>query len=344
MAQSLLKGKHRDQVRTMLHGDVATFDDWEQKTVSSFPHTNLLHWHRQTPEWSCSAGIGLQNQLHCDGKEATYDSILCVVGATFRKYTHDALLRSFPKSHDPLWPSEPSVNWMDVVRKYTKDSHFEEVFASKATELRWLVTLLGDMHQPLHWLREHEYGKDVKISFQGQEHTLLEVWEDLLPQRLTSVPSQSSLDSAYAEHAAKWSHVVPTELFRDWARESAEVACKIYQGLEVNHADGSRGIPQRVELSEAAFQGWLELAQTMIQRGSERVAFVLLDLIEHRKHSIAHKLGRGLRHRHSHAWENFGTNLAIALFVVPTLVYALRWHERVGGLSIGRLLLKALKN
>lgn len=343
MAQSLLKGKHRDQVRTMLHGDVVDLSDWEQKTAGPYPHTNLLHWHRQTPEWTCSTGLGIQGKLHCDGKEASLDSILCVVGATFRKYAHDALLLAFPKSHDPLWPLEPGVNWMEVVQQYTTDDHFEKVFASKSTELRWLVTLLGDLHQPLHLLREHDYGRDITIVYQSQEHTLLSFWEDFIPAHLPPGPAQADLDSAYAEHSAAWSQKVPTDLFRDWAREAAEIACRVHQDLEVNHKDGTRTIGPKVELGEKVFLGWLKLAEEMTTRGAQRIAFVLLDLIEHRKHALAQKDGRGRRHRHIRYFHNFGTNLAIAAVLVPGLLAALRWHGRTGGPSLVRLLLRHLK-
>jgi len=340
IAEALLKGKHKDKVRTMLHKDLVDTAGWERDTLAKQPNTAVLHWHRQTPEWTCDHGIGLNGKLRCNSKEAADDSMLCALGSLFRKYAHDALLREFPKAKEPLWESD--TKYAEILQGYVKDRHLEAVVATNATELRWMVALLGDLHQPLHLLAAHGYGHDVKVMYQGQEHTLLSFWEDYIPKHLPPVPSQTELDKLYADMTPNWIGTVPTELFRDWARESAELACRgIYAGMTVNHPDGSHTFDPQI--SEQTFQGWVKMAEDMTLRSGVRLAFVLLDVIEHRKHRLASREGRGRRHRHTRYRQNLGTNLAIAVVVVPLLLLLLRLHERVGSKSLTGLVLKHLK-
>jgi len=340
IAESLLKGKHKDQVRTMMHKGLVDVAGWEVEMAAKQPSTGVLHWHRQTPEWTCEHGIGLQGKLHCNGREAADDSLLCALGALFRKYAHDVLLRQFPKPKDSLWESESK--YVEILEGFVKQNHFEKVVATNATELRWFVTLLEDLHQPLHLMAAHNYGRDVKVVHQQQEFTLFSFWEDYIPQHLPAIPPQAELDALYADMTKHWRSTVPTELFRDWAHESAELVCRgIYEGMTVNHADGSHTLEPKI--NEEIFQGWVKLAQDLTTRGGVRLAFVLLDIIEHRKHKLALKDGRGMLHRHTRYRQNFGTNLAIAAVVVPLVVLLLRLHERVGSRSLTGLVLKHLK-
>merc|ERR1740138_1905380 len=70
IAESLLKGKRKDQVRSLLHGDLIDFADWEKKMTSRHPETDVLHWHHQEPEWNCMATLGDHEHLRCDHKYA----------------------------------------------------------------------------------------------------------------------------------------------------------------------------------------------------------------------------------------------------------------------------------
>merc|ERR1712061_597025 len=166
------------------------------------------------------------------------------------------------------------------------------------------------MHQPLHWLMEHNFGRDLNVVYQGQKYTLLDFWEDFIPKKLPPMPSNEELDAAYAKDSKEWMKHVPTELMRDWAREEAELACRgIYQGMEVNHGDGSRGIDAEFKVSDTVFDAWVQIAQDATTRAGVRLAFVLLDLLEHRRHALAHKEGRGHRHHHISYSRNLGVNV-----------------------------------
>merc|ERR1712194_38802 len=101
-------------------------------------------------------------------------------------------------------------------------------------------------------------------------------------------------DKDYDTISKGYGHKVPTELFRDWAKESAELLCtEVYAPMTVNHADGTR-IDSPFTLTEELFEKWTKLAKAQMALGGERLAFVLNDLIEHKRHKDAHKDGRAL--------------------------------------------------
>lgn len=319
MAQSLLKGKHRAEARELLGGDMVDFAGWEAEMSAKRPETAALHWHRQVPEWSCSSGLGIDGKVHCNNKEAADDSMLCVLALTFKKYSHDAVLREYPHASDPLWDFESTFDWKD----YIKDHHFEGLFSSATAELRWVVNLIGDMHQPMHWMQQYDYGRNIKVNFRGQEYDLLSFWEDYIPTQLPSPPTQMELDQQYSSRIQSWVNVAPGELFRTWAKESATQLCyRVYGALDLSNTSAT------VSLSDEVFQRWRSHAADSMSRAAQRTAFVLLDLLEHRRHREAHKDGRGMSTRHSSTLANLFKNAAIAAIVVPALLLALRWHDQ----------------
>lgn len=345
IAQELLQGRHKDQIRTMIHGDLVELAGWEQTMTEKFKETDALHWHRQEPEWTCgrlqadkSADLrhlgDSGGKIACDGKSAESGSLFCALAYFFEHFAHDALLRAYPEPKDPI----------KTPAKLAPLQHLTSAEQTPAHYLRWLAILVGDLHQPLHWLRENDYGRSIKLIYQDQEHTLLSFWEDYLPRYLPPMPTAEHLKKEYENRAPGWWDKLPTELFRDWAKETAEVICdSVYAPMEVNHADGTRQIDQPFKLEEEIFQRWRRLAQDMTTLGGQRLAFVLNDIVEHKKHKAAHREGRGRGHR-KHSWTSgFVINLVIAAVVVPGLLLLLRLHAGAGGPSILRLFRQHLK-
>jgi len=103
--------------------------------------------------------------------------------------------------------------------------------------------------------------------------------------------------------------------------------------MEVTGEDGTRRIDSPFILDEAVFQRWLKLAQNFTTLGGERLAFVMNDILEHKKHKAAHKEGRG-RHHPKKKWKvNFFCNFLLVLTTVPSLLFGFRWHADTGGMS-----------
>jgi len=322
IAESLLKGKRKDQVRSLMHGDLVDFGDWEKKMTSRHPETDVLHWHHQEPEWTCMSTLGEHEHLRCDhANSAEKGSLFCALAFFFEHFAHDALLREFPEPTEPInTPKE-----LPALQKVTS------VELTPAHYLRWLAVLVGDLHQPLHWLRQHEYGKKINVLYKGKTYTLLQFWEEEIPKHLAPPPSASTLQEEYEEGERKWGLHLPTELFRTWAKESAEVVCsQVYQAMEVNHADGSRKIDDNYQLSDEVLARWVKIANDFTTHAGERLAFVLLDILEHKRHKAGHHEGRGHWHRKKRHMYNLGMNCMVGVVLVPMLVKLLRWHEKAG--------------
>eukprot|EP00931_Biecheleriopsis_adriatica_P102263 TRINITY_DN77255_c0_g1_i1.p1 TRINITY_DN77255_c0_g1~~TRINITY_DN77255_c0_g1_i1.p1 ORF type:complete len:434 (+),score=91.63 TRINITY_DN77255_c0_g1_i1:74-1375(+) len=295
IAQSLLHGKHADQIRTMMHADVIDVADWETKLKARYPETDVLHWHHQSPEWNCGqVGAEKTEHIRCDGHGAESGSLFCALAFFFEHFADSMVLKEYPEPKVPIdTPKQiaalQKVNMDDLYdgkkRKNTEAAHY----------LRWLTTLVGDLHQPLHWLAENKFGSDVRVVYKGDEYTLLQFWEDFMPKNLPDIPPMSELDLEYKAQYHSWGHRLPPELFREWAGEmSAKVCQEVYAPMFTNHADGSRTIESPFDITQETFLKWQALANQLIQEGGERLALVFLDIIEHKRHKAAAKDGRGL--------------------------------------------------
>jgi len=289
VAEGLLHGKHRDQIRTMMHSDVIDVATYEQTMTKQYPETEPLHWHRQQPEWACGdkGGLGDKGHIRCDGHGAENGSLFCALAYFFEHFAHDALLNEFPQPLEPIGTPETLPSLLKVPDSDKTPAQF----------LRWLVILVGDLHQPLHWLHEHSHGRDIMLRYKDEEYTLLDFWESYIPSHLQSLEGQvhpDMTDKEYVDRSGAWEHKLPTELFREWAKEAAEKVCsQVYAPMTVNHADGTR-VDSPFTLDDELFEKWASLAEDLTNLGGERLAFILNEIIEHKRHKEAEEDGRGL--------------------------------------------------
>jgi len=296
IAEHLLVGKHKDQIRSMMHSDLPDMSDYEATMTKQYPETSPLHWHHQSaPEWTCSQKGGLgdtSGHLRCDGHGPTHGSLFCALAFFFEHFAHDALLKEFPAPAEPIGTPET----LPLLQKLP-----EAIRTGSAHFLKWLVILVGDMHQPLHWLPAYEFGTSIRIRYEEQTYSLLDFWEDYLPKhlkhKLETGIQPFEMDKDFGQHSKAWAHKSPTELFRDWAKEVAARVCgEVYAPMTVNHADGTR-VENPFTLTEELFQKWVKLAEELLQLAGERLGFVLNEIIEHKRHKEAHKEGRALPSR-----------------------------------------------
>ena len=103
--------------------------------------------------------------------------------------------------------------------------------ADKQAALRWIVHLVGDLHQPLHVGRPgDEGGGKIAVTFFGKPSNLHVVWD-------SGIPDNEQL--SFTELAAKLErHLTPGDIIaywdsnpRDWVDESAQVREQIYADL-----------------------------------------------------------------------------------------------------------------
>jgi len=317
VAESLLKGRQRERVHALLGGSLADFVDWEAAVAAEHPETASLHWHRQEPEWTCSTALGEHGHIRCDGHGAEKGSLICALAYFFEQFAHAALLADFPKPREPINAPKELAALRGLGAGELTPAHY----------LRWLVTLMGDMHQPLHWLREHDYGSEVQVMYKGHSHSLLSFWEDYLPQQLPPLPDQAVLDASFQRGQRVFWHLPPAMHFRNWARDDATAVCSlVYGAMEEGNANWAES---PFQLEEELFQKWLKLADELTVVGGERLAAVLIDILRHEDHRHAYEQGQVRWHPwHMLRPNGFMKNAAVAVVVVPALLAGLWLHER----------------
>jgi hypothetical protein len=113
--------------------------------------------------------------------------------------------------------------------------HFKRVLqdpkaslADKQLALRFIIHLVGDLHQPLHVGKCCDKGgNDVKVTWFGKPTNLHAVWDSSLPDE--EQLSYSELAAKLERHLSdrqliQWFDINP----RDWIRESAELRDTLY--------------------------------------------------------------------------------------------------------------------
>mmetsp|Transcript_13151 Transcript_13151/g.24246 ORF Transcript_13151/g.24246 Transcript_13151/m.24246 type:complete len:434 (+) Transcript_13151:39-1340(+) len=290
IAEGLLHGKHRDQIRSLMHADPEDAANFQAAMLAKYPGTVGLQFHRQGPEWTCmsSGGLGVGGQLRCDAS-TDQSSLFCAAAYFFDQFAHDALLKEFDPPEVPIGMTQKPRLLSEVPSSELQPSHL----------LRWLMVLIADFHQPLHWQRQWDYGREVEVKFRGEKFTLHEFWEDYLPKHLLgprpSNEGSKSLDKDYQRRAQTWGHRLPTDLFRDWAREVAEKLCtEVYAPIQSHAGNGEYTVPKGFEITEELFNKWAALAEDLLTTAGEHLAYVFNEIIEHKRHKDASNDGRGL--------------------------------------------------
>lgn len=102
--------------------------------------------------------------------------------------------------------------------------------------LRFVIHMIGDMHQPLHvGTGEDRGGNDVRVQWMGRNSNLHRVWDTNMIESwgLTSVQFTEALDVVTPETVARWQDSGP----RDWAAESVTYRDSIYDLPENNELE-----------------------------------------------------------------------------------------------------------
>jgi hypothetical protein len=149
---------------------------------------------------------------------------------------------------DPAWAKAESWHWVTIQagQTYAESkknpagdvieaiARFERILADPAAPkverqqaLKWLVHLVGDIHQPLHVGRgDDRGGNEVVVLWFGEPSNLHSVWDSGLIGRaeLSSTELAEKVDIATAEEVKAWQASTPL----DWAGESSASLDKLY--------------------------------------------------------------------------------------------------------------------
>ena len=149
---------------------------------------------------------------------------------------------------DPAWAKAESWHWVTIQpgqtyaeskKNPTGDvieaiARFERILADpnarrieRQQALKWLVHLVGDMHQPLHVGRgDDRGGNEVMVLWFSEPSNLHSVWDSGLIGRaeVSSIELAEKVDVATPEEVKAWRSSSPLE----WAAESSALLDKVY--------------------------------------------------------------------------------------------------------------------
>ncbi len=140
--------------------------------------------------------------------------------------------------------------------------------ADKEFYLKFLVHLIGDLHQPLHIGRkEDKGGNDIQVQWFGKGSNLHRVWDSNMID---------DYGMGYTELAANLPELSKEEVksiaqgnVYSWVEESQELVKKIYSSAQVGDKIGYR-----------YSYDWWSTVENQLQKGGIRLAVVLNQLFE----------------------------------------------------------------
>jgi hypothetical protein len=137
---------------------------------------------------------------------------------------HYVTLNGITYDHAP--PEGDALEALDHFRKVLQDP--DANLADKQLALRFVIHLVGDLHQPLHVGKCCDRGgNDVKVTWFGKPTNLHAVWDSELPDE--EQLSYSELAQKLERHMSdrqliQWWDINP----RDWISESGELRDSLY--------------------------------------------------------------------------------------------------------------------
>jgi len=132
--------------------------------------------------------------------------------------------------------------------------------------LKFLIHLIGDLHQPFHLgLKSDRGGNDIKVKWFGRQTNMHSVWDSKMI---------NSYLMSYSELAENTHHLSPSEIndikkgdVLDWVDETHELTKILY--ADVNKGDS---------LGSAYLFKYLDVAQRQMQKAGIRLAKILNEL------------------------------------------------------------------
>ena len=202
---------------------------------------------------------------------------------------------NIPDGQD-YWTSKKNPQG-DIVRAII---YYEDVLRDKKsskqdknTALKFLIHLIGDIHQPLHVGRQDDVGGNkVFIKWFSEETNLHRVWDESLIafQKLSYTEYTNFIDHINSKDARVWEKASVI----NWVNESMEKRKKIYSGL----VDENGKTVHRLSY-EYNFDN-IEMLNDCLRRAGVRLAKFLNNIFEGKKNVdadiIREKLGNGPRY------------------------------------------------
>jgi hypothetical protein len=149
--------------------------------------------------------------------------------------------------------------------------------ADKQLALRFIVHLVGDLHQPLHVGKCCDKGgNDVKVTFFGKPTNLHAMWDSQLvdDEQLSFTELASKLERHISpEDVVKWWDINP----RDWISESGEIRDTVYPppAKPVKGKKPKKGQPLLPDLSYSYVYKFTPVVERRLSQAGVRLAAYL---------------------------------------------------------------------
>lgn len=139
-----------------------------------------------------------------------------LVGLGFEQYSKAVVGMTEPNAYSAL------QQMMQQVKDPAKSKE------DRAFALKFIVHLVGDIHQPMHASHaEDKGGNDIKVKFQGRDTNLHGLWDSGLVeyQGLTYLELAHAYDHASKKQIRQWQQATPVT----WLFESYQLSEPLYQ-------------------------------------------------------------------------------------------------------------------
>lgn len=261
-AMSALHGKASAQVKRLMGGkDVVDVAGWAHRVEVKHPKTAALHFQHQTTTWDCG--------------QVTITDLNCP--------ENHCLLRALQHFYGRLTgrPNLVKMEYPDGLQLTDSDA------------VKFLVNLLGDLHQPLHvGFGEDFGGQNITLIYtdaqrEKRQTTMFKYWDsDLIQKFMISRPAiwyggwthANSLGEKLTAFRQEWeSQEADTrhELFEKWATESLQLACvSVYKD-----ARGGAVIPSGFEVGSTYEYTSMDIIKRQILIAGARIGFVLNSIL-----------------------------------------------------------------
>jgi len=210
------------------------------------------------------------------------DEMRSAPGAFWQKTAtpwHYVTLNGITYDHAP--PEGDALQALDHFRSVLRDP--KASIADKQLALRFVVHLVGDLHQPLHAGKCCDKGgNDVKVTFFGKPTNLHAVWDSALPddEQLSFTELAAKLERHISnQDVLDWWDINP----RDWISESAEIRDTLYPTAAdmpkpVKGKRRKKGVQVVPDLSYSYVYRFTPVMERRLQQGGVRLAAYLNDV------------------------------------------------------------------
>lgn len=256
---SALQATSLAQIKRLLGGkDAVDVAAWAHKVNKKYPWTVRLHFQKQ-PAWKCN-GV---DTTHCEGNA-------CLLQA----------LKSFYAKLTPGKSTEIPIDWPAGMK------------LTDADNLKFLINLIGDLHQPLHLgFDEGDHGKNISVRFRGNTVSLYDFWDKEMTQAvMKDMPGFwwsgwthiQRVGREYDVDKAEWekNHVAT---FDKWAAESAKFACnEVYTNPITQKRITDEITNGPLDIDQRLFEKWKASLLNKLLIAGARTAIVLNSILKDR--------------------------------------------------------------